>query len=67
MPRTTMATLMADNARLRAQLASAGEPSTASSHWSAHDITCTITGCVNVFRTIKGRDWHVANIKHAKA
>lgn len=34
-------------------------PSEASAHWRARDLACT--KCTKTFRTVKGRDWHIAN------
>lgn len=39
--------------------------SAASSHWTEQDIPCSSKRpCDKTFRTVKGRDWHVANVKH---
>ena len=43
------------------------EPSEASQHFADRDIPCTATPkpCEKTFRTTKGRDWHIVNVKHA--
>ena len=65
-----IATLGADDvATLRQTLGIASRPaasSAASQHWTDRDIACNAPKpCTTVFRTEKGRDWHVANVKHA--
>lgn len=55
---------------VRADLAAAREraaaPSEASLHYVAKDLSCTAAKpCAKTFRTTKGLDWHVANVKHA--
>jgi len=66
MARTSMATLQAEIARLTALIeARPTAPSAASSHWQEQDIPCSAAKpCEKTFRTAKGRDWHVANVKH---
>ena len=71
MPRITNAQLLARIATLEAQLASTPAPvapSEASAHWKSRDLRCTLKACPNVdgFRTQKGLDWHIANVKHGK-
>ena len=37
----------------------------ASAHFKARDIPCSAaTPCAKTFKTAKGLDWHVRNIKH---
>jgi len=61
-----MASLQAEIARLTALIeARPTAPSAASSHWLAQDLACSAAKpCEKTFRTVKGRDWHVANVKH---
>ena len=60
----TKAELVALVERMLASAPSA--PSEASAHYVNRDIACTAgKPCVKTFRTAKGRDWHVANVKHA--
>ena len=40
--------------------------SEASLHYTERDLPCTADKpCTKTFRTAKGVDWHVANVKHA--
>lgn len=42
------------------------EPSAASAHFKARDITCPARKpCAKTFRTAKGAAWHAANVDHA--
>ena len=63
MARTTIASLQAEIEDLKRLLTA--KPSTtteASAHYKAKDIACNAAKpCVKTFRTVKGRDWHVAN------
>lgn len=64
MARITNAQLLARIATLEAALAGS-TPSEASAHWQTRDLACTAPKpCAKTFRTTKGRDWHVANVKH---
>lgn len=71
MPRTTMATLLAEIETLRASVATLTNapvaPSAASSHFKARDLPCTWpTPCVKTFRTVKGQTFHATQTTHAK-
>ena len=65
MARITLAQALARIEHLEAALAAAPARSSVSAHWTARDLPCSAAKpCKRTFRTAKGRDWHVANIRH---